>query len=75
MASDKETSEKVLKFLRNHTKAADAMDAIDLAEWWGGIQQIGSSLDDITLTIEELLVEGTIKKQELENDAFYYELS
>ena len=75
MDNDKETSAKILEYLKKNTKGPDAMDAMDIADWWGGIQEIGSSLDDITLAIEELLTEGAIKKQELENDAFYYELS
>lgn len=72
MSGTEETSAKILEYLKKNTKGPDAMD---VAEWWDGIQDIGPSLDDITLAIEELLTDGTIKKQDLEDDAFYYELS
>ncbi len=75
MDSDKEISAKILEYLKKNSRDPDAMDEIAIGDWWGGIQQLGPSLDDITIAIEELLVEGAIKKQDLENDVFYYDIS
>lgn len=74
MSGTEEISEKILNYLKNNFKAPDDMDEEAISEWWGGIQEIGESLDDITLGIEDLLAAGAIKKQELVNDIFYYEV-
>ncbi len=75
MSGAEDIPAKILNYLKKNYKAPDAMDAMTIANWWSGIQEIGSSLDELTLAIEGLVEEGTIKKQELRNDIFYYKIS
>ena len=75
MSGTEEISAKILDYLRKNYKAPDAMDAMTVANWWQGIQDIDQSLDELTLAIEGLVEEGAIKKQELSNDIFYYKIS
>ena len=75
MSGTEETLAKILDYLKKNSKAPDAMDAMGVADWWGGIQEIGPTLDELTSAIEGLLLEGAIKKQELSNDLFYYRIN
>lgn len=69
---DGEIERSLLSYLRGHPQAADTLDGI--VEWWLPLQRYETARLRIERTLERLVADGTLRRDQLHDGAVLYAL-
>lgn len=61
---------KILEYIKGHDEPLDSEE--DVLVWWQGLQEMTTSLDDLTEQLEYLEDQSVIEKKKGEKDLFVY---
>ncbi len=73
MSSIKDVEGKVVEYIKANPTVE--LDADRISEWWQGLQGLDTSVDNVTLAIENLVEDGSLEKNVLDGDIFIYKVS
>lgn len=65
--------QRVIRYIREYVGRPSTAE--EVMAWWRGMEEISDSLDLLTETLEALVAEEVIEKDELEKGFFIYRIS
>lgn len=73
MRKKEDLAQKIMEYLRKNPGAGDTLEGI--TNWWLQFQRIEQSVNDVLDSLEDLIKDGLVKREQIRGGEPYYKVS